>query len=685
MEKITETHPSSGSQDILADNIQKLKEIFPEVFSEGHVDFEKLQLLLGDLITPKEDLYGLNWWGKNEAIKESMKRSLGTLRPDKESSKNWDTTENLYIEGDNLEVLKLLQKSYNGKVKMIYIDPPYNTGKDFVYKDNYKDNLKNYLTNTGQVDSEGVKQSTNTKDDGRYHSNWLNMMYPRLKLARNLLTEDGVIFISIDDNELHNLKKITDETFGEKNFIGQFNWFKSATPPNLSKKLKKNIEYIVCYEKNRSNNKYKGVNKFSKSDDPLTKSQNSLKVLTFKPGTINIKLDNQIIKKGIYGTETYPNILLDDLEIKDGKNLNEISFKNKFIWLQSNLDEELSKETRININSKSLVLSYKKSEYDAEVPPNFINDIVGVDTTENAGSYLQELTNGLKVFSYPKPVSLVSYLLGFLDLENEIILDFFSGSGTTGEAVFEIGKGNKFILVQIPEVLDEKGASDPSEVQVIKNAISFLEELNKKRNLAELGKERTRRAGDNILKEKKEELEKLKEKTSLVQTEEEKARIHELQETIAKLDIGFKVFKLDSSNIEAWDTEMPETVQGIQTRLEESRNHLKKGRTEEDLLYELLLKQGLLLTSPIEERTIAGTKVYSISHGELFICMNAPISMAVVEGIGTWGKESTAEAIVDLKPVLVLKDEAFANNDAFKTNAELRLKNEFGFAKVNTL
>ncbi|EIM73838.1 DNA methylase N-4/N-6 [Nitritalea halalkaliphila LW7] len=249
MEKITKDHPLSGSQDILADNIQKLKEIFPEVFSEGRVDFEKLQLLLGDLITPKDDLYGLNWWGKSEAIKESMKRSLGTLRPDKESSKNWDTTENLYIEGDNLEVLKLLQKSYNAKIKMIYIDPPYNTGKDFVYKDNYKDNLKNYLEQTGQVDSEGVKQSTNPKEDGRYHSNWLNMMYPRLKLARNLLTEDGVIFISIDDNEVHNLRNICDEIFGENNFIATTVRKRRDSQANLSNNISVIHEYVLIYSK----------------------------------------------------------------------------------------------------------------------------------------------------------------------------------------------------------------------------------------------------------------------------------------------------------------------------------------------------------------------------------------------------------------------------------------------------
>ena len=690
MEKITKDHPLSGSQDILADNIQKLKEIFPEVFSEGRVDFEKLQLLLGDLITPKDDLYGLNWWGKSEAIKESMKRSLGTLRPDKESSKNWDTTENLYIEGDNLEVLKLLQKSYNGKIKMIYIDPPYNTGKDFVYKDNYKDNLKNYLEQTGQVDSEGVKQSTNTKDDGRYHSNWLNMMYPRLKLARNLLTVDGVIFISIDDNELDNLITLGKEIFGSENFIDVFSWAKTETPANLSKKSKKIIEYVICFQKKKDEKKFTGIKKESQSSNGLLNQTNKVAELVLPPNIVVTSIADGVISKGMYGTDSYDVELLEDTEIKDHLFIKPVKLKAKFKWGQSYLENEIQNGTIIKIPTIRLSPSYEKLEYDAEVPPNLINSKVNVGTNENAGTSLVELM-GKKVFDFPKPVSLLKYLLKFNDDNEAIILDFFSGSATLSQAVLELNTESdnlgqrKYICVQLPEKIELYSGLSEDEKKTNQNAIEFLDELNKPHFLTEIGKERIRRAGDKILKEKKEEFEDLKSKTNLIQTEEEKAKIQELEDIIAKLDIGFKVFKLDSSNIEAWDTEMPETVQGIQTRLEESRNHLKKGRTEEDLLYELLLKQGLLLTSPIEERTIAGAKVYSISHGELFICMNAPITMEVIEGIGNWGKESIAEAIVDLKPVLVLKDDAFGTDDAFKTNAELRLKNEFGFAKVNTL
>ncbi len=675
MEKITENHPLSGSQNILAENIQKLKEIFPEVFSEGRVDFEKLQLLLGDLITANDELYGLNWWGKNQAIKESMKRSLGTLRPDKESSKNWDTTENIYIEGDNLEVLKLLQKSYNGKIKMIYIDPPYNTGKDFVYKDNYKDNLKNYLEQTGQIDSEGVKQSTNTKDDGRYHSNWLNMMYPRLKLARNLLTEDGVIFISIDDSEANNLKEILDEIFGEGNFITTLIWNKQHSQQQGL--FKKYHEYVFLYAKNESlhGNIEGGEGIIEAGALKKISRANPASEFTFPVGVRFDAPDGTQIT-GIYGDSEKINVVSGKLIAKAGKTFENVTLSAgwtqkdqmiKFFNGEEVVDSKGQRVIEFFFNSTGKLKSLK--ERSKITPPTFLPKYGMVsEQTEHIAKLF-----GKPVFDNPKPIKMISDFINWFCKENDFCLDFFSGSGTIAESVFHSKNHPKFIAVQVPEYLDEKSESG-------KNAISLG-----LKNICEIGKERIRLSGDILFKEKKKELELLKYKTSLIQTEEEKEKIQELEETISKLDIGFKVFKLDSSNIEAWDSEMPDTVQDIQTRLEENRNHLKKGRNEEDLLYELLLKQGLLLTSPIEERTISGAKVYSINHGELFICMNAPITMDVVEGIGAWGKESIAEAIVDLKPVLVLKDEAFGTDDAFKTNVELRFMNEFGFAKVNTL
>lgn len=356
---------------------------------------------------------------------------------------------NKIIHGDNLLALKSLMPEYEGRVDCIYIDPPYNTGEEkWVYNDNVNDpRIKKWL---GEVVG---KQG----EDLSRHDKWLCMMYPRLTLLKKLLKDDGVIFISIDDNELANLKLLCDEIFGKNNFVGQWMWFKSATPPNLSHKIKKNLEYVIGYEKRKDNVRFKGVQKNSSSNDPFTKPQNSIKRLTFKPHTINVSLPDGIVKAGTYGTEIYPNILVNDMVVKDGLNENEVQFDNRFIWEQSTLDDNINNGTYIAC-SKQLVLSYKKAEYAPEVPPNLIDESVGVSTTEEAGKRLKEMF-GRKVFDYPKDVSLIKYLLRFKSDEDAIILDSFAGSGTTGQAVLELNKeddGNrKFILVELMDYADE--------------------------------------------------------------------------------------------------------------------------------------------------------------------------------------------------------------------------------------
>ena len=352
----------------------------------------------------------------------------------------------IIIHSDNLEALKSLLPEYEGRIKCIYIDPPYNTGNEkWVYNDNVNDpKIKKWL---GEVVG---KQG----EDLSRHDKWLCMMYPRLKLLHKLLAEDGAIFISIDDNELANLKLLCDEIFGVNNFIGQWHWFKSATPPNLSYKIKKNIEYVLCYEKQKSSTKYKGVQKVSGSDDPMTKPQNSLKILKFPAGSIHVKGADRIIPAGIYGTDKFPNKLLNDLIVTNGVNANEVEFENKFIWLQEKLENELAQNTIINCSNR-LVLSYKKQEYDPEVPPNLIDSEVGVNTTEEAGKVLSVIFNGRNIFDYPKDVSLIEYIINFLCSPNDIILDSFAGSGTTAHAVLNLNKkdkGNrKFILVEMEE------------------------------------------------------------------------------------------------------------------------------------------------------------------------------------------------------------------------------------------
>lgn len=392
----------------------------------------------------------LNWLGKDAVLNHHLDVPYKTLELKDSFNCEKCSSENKIIHGDNLEALKALMPEYEGKVKCIYIDPPYNTGNEnWVYNDNVNSpKIRKWL---GQVVGKEAEDLTR-------HDKWLCMMYPRLKLLHKLLREDGAIFISIDDNEQANLKLMCDEIFGAGNFVGEWHWFKSATPPNLSHKIKKNIEYVLAYEKKKNNFVYRGVKKESKSDDPITKPQNSMKVLTFKPSTVNFKgLKDGTIKAGVYGTEKFPNKLLNDAIIENSTNKNEISFENRFIWLQEKLDEELANGTKVNC-SKQLVLSYKKQNYAPEVPPNLIDNSVGVDTTEEAGKELSLIFGKDKVFDYPKIPSLIEYLINFLCDSSSIILDSFAGSGTTAHAVLNLNKqdgGNrKFILVEMEDYAD---------------------------------------------------------------------------------------------------------------------------------------------------------------------------------------------------------------------------------------
>lgn len=383
----------------------------------------------------------LNWIGKEKIINHHNDVPFKLL--DKKYSYGSEESENMIIHGDNLYTLKSLLPKYEGRIDCIYIDPPYNTGEEkWIYNDNVNDpRIKKWLGEV--VGKEG--------EDLSRHDKWLCMMYPRLKLLQKLLNENGRIFISIDENELYNLKCICDEIFGPNNFVGQWMWYKSATPPNLSHKVKRNLEYVLGYEKSKNNTKYRGIKKTSPSDDPFTKPQNSFKQLTFRPGSIHFKGSDGVIPAGVYGTAKFPNKLLNDLIIKNGVNVNAVTFENRFIWVQETLDKNLDDNVRVNL-SKSLVLSYKREQYDAEVPPNLIDSSVGVDTTEEAGKRLDEMF-GKNPFDYPKDVTLVKYLINFVPDKNALILDCFAGSGTTGQAVLELngedGGSRHFIEIEM--------------------------------------------------------------------------------------------------------------------------------------------------------------------------------------------------------------------------------------------
>jgi len=587
------------SVDIIKNNIDAIMPLFPLCITESKdskgnlqrkVDFEKLKVCLGDDITDGSERYEFSWVGKKEAYIESTRRTTKTLRPIINKSVNWESTENLYIEGDNLEVLKLLQESYMGLVKMIYIDPPYNTGSDFIYSDNFTQSSNKYRDEIGLHDENGFLMFKNTESNGRFHSDWCSMIYSRLLLARNLLSEDGAIFISIDDNEVENLKKICNEVFGESNFIGQWNWFKSATPPNLSKKIKKNIEYILCYEKKHNSIKYRGLKKTSPSSNGLLNQTNPFATLTFPANIVESGLPDGLYKAGKYGTASYKINLLDDVRVSKGVFIDKFRLQAKFKWGQEKLQKEIANGTKIAIRTKSFSPSYEKVDYDPEVPPNLIDKSVNVDTSEQAGKLLMTLFDNVKVFDYPKPVDLISYLMNFLCDDEDIVMDFFSGSATTAHAVLEsnvvYGTHRKFILVQLPETTKENSEAYNAGYS----------------NLCEIGEERIRRA-----------IKKFKE---------------EYTETTA--DLGFRVFRLDDSNMNDVYYSADEYSQNLIQMME---FNIKEDRSNEDLLFGCILDWGLTLSMPYRAEKIGDCTVHIYNNGDLAACFDKNISDNVVKTI----------------------------------------------------
>lgn len=458
--------------------IQKLKSILPEAFYNGKLDVEQLKHLLDSSLLHEEEYFGLTWPGKTGAYQLINSPANTTLIPLPKDSINWDATENIFIEGENLDALKILQEKYYSKIKTIYIDPPYNTGNNsFTYGDKFSITSGEYLSRNGRRYTQAGSVLQGNKHNGHFHANWLSMMFPRLILAHKLLRDDGIIFVSIDDNEIANLKIIMDEIFGADNYIDIFCWAKSETPANLSKKSKKVVEYILCYQKNKTSEKFKGIRKKSISSNGLLNQSNKVNTLVFPANIVRTKIADQKIKKGIYGTDKYYIELLESTEVRNGLFILPVSLKAKFKWTQPKLNMEINKGTIINIPTMRFSPSYERLEYDAEVPPNLINSKVGVATNETAGSDLAILF-GAKVFDFPKPPSLIKYLLGFSDDADGIILDFFAGSGSTAQAVLEMNakdNGNrKFICVQHNE-------KTPAKSIARKHGFETISQITKKR------------------------------------------------------------------------------------------------------------------------------------------------------------------------------------------------------------
>ena len=617
------------SVDITEANIEKIGNLFPNVIVESEngksIDFDLLkQELSKEIVEGNKEKYQLTWPGKKEAILTANTPTNNTLRPIKEKSVDFDNTQNIYIEGDNLEALKILQESYLGKIKCIYIDPPYNTGNDFIYNDNFNKDTNQELLDSGQIDEDGNRLVANNQSNGRFHSDWLSMMYPRLKLARNLLTDDGLIFISIDDNELFNLKKLCDEVFGENNFIENYVWESTFRPDNSSSINRKNAEFILCYSKNKQKIiKLIGGKSISDGLPSLTKNSMKESTLHFTKNTVLTFLKDGIYLKG----EKNGYYLHDDVEVKNGKIINDFSLTGRVIWSQSYLDKQLEKGTQIIIKNESFVPYTKKAEETIQspnklLPKNIVGDVL------KANAEREKLFNS-KVFDYPKPTDLIKYLISFVDDKHFIILDFFSGSATTAHAVMQLNaedNGNrKYIMIQLPENCDEKS-------EAYKNGYNTI---------CEIGEERIRRAAKKIK-----------------------------EETNADIDYGFRIYKIDSSNMKDVYYK-PSDLSQEQLKLFES--NIKENRTSEDLLTQVILDLGLTLDLKIEEKNILNNKLYFVDDNSLIACFDDNIDINIVDEICKY------------KPLKVIFKDSSFKYDNDKINLEEKIKKMSPETEVNIL
>lgn len=683
--------------DLKTGQIEKLRQLFPEVFTEGgKLDFDRLRATLGDIVDDGPERFGLTWPGKRDCFRLIQEPSTGTLLPVEEESVNWDTTQNLFIEADNLEALKLLQKSYYGKVKMIYIDPPYNTGKDFIYPDRYAENLQTYLAYTGQASDEGYRFSTNPDTDGRFHSRWLNMMYPRLFLARNLLRDDGVIFVSIGDVEIDNLKKICNEIYGEENFIAC-----------ISRVMKKGgqkgvhfspcVDYILVYaknivaldkfrveiSKNVINKVYTKIAVGGDRDGEKYRTQGLYQAMLDKRPNQRYYIqcpDGSLVIPPGY---TYP-----PLE-KEGEQVTPNDEDGVWRWTYDTYKSEKIKGNVefIESDKTSLVTPdgspskwnvYKRIWLEdrlneGQLPGNILERF----ESRHSSAELKELNIP---FDFAKPKNLIQYLMAIIGVENEdIVLDFFSGSGTTAHAAIDFSLESglcKFICVQLPEL-------NETESEEFKAGF---------KTIADIGKERIRRVIQRIQNEAKdlegkikalqgtlktldEEEGKLKEEApaelfgeakptkemAKIQKQREKAQeeleqAQEQLENIRQCDLGFRVFRLGESNFKVWDGDLEKEDLGKQ--LEMALEYIRPERSEQDMLFELLIKSGFPLTTPVERLTLAGKTVWSVAEVSMLVCLERPLTQEVIRAMAA--KEP---------PRVVVLDAGFQDNDPLKTNA----------------
>lgn len=611
------------SPDLTQDHIARLRELFPGCVTEARgadgavrlaVDFDLLrQELSGTLVEGPQERYQLNWPGKREALLMANAPIAKTLRPCRDESVDFDTTKNLFIEGDNLDALKLLQEAYLGKVDLIYIDPPYNTGNDFVYSDNFSESSESFLTRSNQVDAAGSRLVANTASNGRFHSDWLSMLYPRLRLARTLLSDKGVIFVSIDDNEIANLRRLMDEVFGENNFVENYIWESNFRPDNSSRVERENAQHVLCFAKNKTcMPQLVGAQKATEGLPSLTKSSMKPSTLRFEPSWVEFNLPD-----GTYpaGERSSGYTLEDSVQVKGGRATKAFSLTGRVIWSQPYLEEQVAAGATIVIKSDGFVPYSKKTATSSLAPTTLIpRDQVGDVLAGNA-----ELRSifGAAVFNHPKPTSLLKYLIGSATSQNKaaIVMDFFAGSSSTAHAVISLnaddGGQRRFIQVQLAESTPDDSEARRAGFQTI----------------SDLSKERIRRVGKSI--------------TSGLMVN----------------DTGFRVLKIDTSNM-ADVFYAPDAVN--QGALEGFTDNIKPDRTAEDLLFQVMLDWGVDLALPISRQTIQGREVLFVDGNALAACFDA----------GGRIDEAFVKELATHKPLrAVFRDAGFADSAA-KINVE---------------
>jgi adenine-specific DNA-methyltransferase len=637
--QITRDDEAAGSGDLVAGNIARLKALFPEIVTDGKVDFDVLRDLLGDAVEEGEERYGLNWKGKRKARAFALTQSLGTLLPAPEDSVDWEATRNLMIEGDNLEVLKLLRRSYAGKVKLIYIDPPYNTGNDFVYPDNYANSISNYMEVTGQRDAERVARTSYKETSGRFHTDWLNMMYPRLMLAKELLRDDGVIFVTIDGTEVDRLGIMLDEIFGEENDQGHAVWQKKYAVSSDAKRIPPLHDHVLIYSRGAS----------------------------FAPGL----LPRSAKQDDVYGNpDNDPrgrwrsdNLLRSEYRPRDRYEIISPLTGQRHLpppgqsWRHPEAQMlEMIADNRVwfglDGRNKPAAKRFLSEVRQGVVASGWwSHEVAGHN--DQSKKEMQRLFDGESPFDTPKPVRLIEHVLTVGASKDDLIVDFFAGSGTTGHAVMARnatdGNNRRYILVQLPEPLDPANANQ-------KSAAELCDKLGVPRTIAELTKERLRRAGQKVRGEHPD----------------------------AKVDTGFRVYKLATSNLKPWQPDRED----LEANILDAVDNILPGRTEEDLLVELLLKTGIDLTLPEEKRTIAGQTVHALGGGTLMVCLGnigADDAEALGQGMADW-----VHALDPVQTTVYFKDTglgADGNRAATKANLAAILRQRLGdrIAKIASI